>query len=163
MVVGVVGCAPAEGPPSRNAADTTKVPAPVVVRVATFTGRIRRDPWPYLVREVRLAAALVAEGAAVAPPSPLLPPGPHAIDGWTMTATAFVDHVAKKGKVSPNEYRAFGYRAPLHLWADLKTKWRGLRMALGFPIPGTSPAIQQKRGLNRDATIFYKKGLLRGR
>jgi hypothetical protein len=69
-------------------------PAPVVVRVATFTGRIRRDPWPYLVREVRLATALVAEGAAVAPPSPLLPPGPHAIDGWTMTATAFVDHVA---------------------------------------------------------------------
>ena len=71
---------------------------------------------------------------------------------------AFIDHVAKKGKVSPNEHRAFGYRAPFHLWADLKTKWRGLRMALGFPIPGTSPAIQQERGLNRDATISYKKG-----
>jgi multimeric flavodoxin WrbA len=75
-------------------------------------------------------------------------------DEWT---DAFADHVAGKGKVSPNEYRAFGYRAPPHLWADLKTKWRGLRMALGFPIPGTSPAIQQERGLNRDATIFYKK------
>jgi multimeric flavodoxin WrbA len=75
-------------------------------------------------------------------------------DEWT---DAFVDHVAKKGRVSPNEYRAFGHRAPPHLWADLKTKWRGLRMALGFPIPGTSPAIQQERGLNRDATISYKK------
>jgi hypothetical protein len=30
-------------------------------------------------------------------------------DEWT---DAFVDHVAKKGRVSPNEYRAFGYRAP---------------------------------------------------
>jgi multimeric flavodoxin WrbA len=75
-------------------------------------------------------------------------------DEWT---DAFVGHVAKKGKVNPNEYRAFGYRAPRHLWADLKTKWRGLRMALGFPVPGSSPAIQQERGLNRDATIFYKK------
>jgi hypothetical protein len=26
------------------------------------------------------------------------------------------------------------------------------------PIPGTSPAIQQERDLNRDATIHYKKG-----
>jgi hypothetical protein len=42
--------------------------------------------------------------------------------------------------------------------ADLKTKWRGLRMALGRPIPGTSPAIQQDLGLNRDATIRYKRG-----
>jgi hypothetical protein len=75
-------------------------------------------------------------------------------DEWT---DAFADHVAKKGKVSPNEYRAFGYQAPPHLRADLKTKWRGLRMALGFPIPGTSPAVQQERGLNRDATISYKK------
>ena len=68
-------------------------PAPVVVRVATFTGRIRRDPWPWLVRDVALSAALLAEGAAVAPPSPYLPAGPHAIGGWSMTATAFVDHV----------------------------------------------------------------------
>jgi hypothetical protein len=76
-------------------------------------------------------------------------------DDWT---DAFADHIARKGKVTPNEYRAFGYQPPPHLWADLKTKWRGLRMALGRPIPGTSPAIQQQRGLNRDATIFYKKG-----
>jgi hypothetical protein len=68
-------------------------PAPVVVRVATFTGRIRRDPLPYLEREVRLSTALVAEGAAVAPPSPWLPAGPHVIDGWAMTALAWVDHI----------------------------------------------------------------------
>jgi NADPH-dependent FMN reductase len=78
-----------------------------------------------------------------------------AFDEWT---DGFADHVARKGRVKPGEYRAYGHRAPSHLWADLKTKWRGLRMALGVPIPGTSPAIQQQRGLNRDATIFYKRG-----
>lgn len=69
-------------------------PAPVVVRVATFTGRVRTDPWPYLVREVALTTALVDEGAAVAPPSPLIPPGPHRGGDWAMTAWAFVDHEA---------------------------------------------------------------------
>ncbi|MEO8452580.1 MAG: hypothetical protein ABI647_22495 [Gemmatimonadota bacterium] len=33
-----------------------------------------------------------------------------------------------------------------------------LRMALGKPIPERSPAIQQERGLTRDATVWYKKG-----
>jgi len=42
--------------------------------------------------------------------------------------------------------------------ADLRTKWRGLRMALGAPIPGTSPAVQHERGINRDASVFYKRG-----
>jgi NADPH-dependent FMN reductase len=79
----------------------------------------------------------------------------HEFDGWT---DGFAGHVAKKGKVTPGEYRAYGYRPPSHLRADLKTKWRGLRMALGRPVPGTSPAFQQELGLNRDATIFYKKG-----
>ena len=69
-------------------------PAPVVVRVATFTARIRRDPLPYLEREVRLAMALVAAGAAVAPPSRLLPPGPHVRNGWAMTVSAYVEHEA---------------------------------------------------------------------
>jgi len=76
-------------------------------------------------------------------------------DGWT---DAFAKHVEKKGKVKPGKYRAYGYRPPSHIIADLKTKWRGLRMALGKAIPGTSPAIQEELGLNRDATIFYKKG-----
>jgi hypothetical protein len=31
-------------------------------------------------------------------------------------------------------------------------------MALGRPIAGTSPATQQELGLNRDATIHYKRG-----
>ncbi|MEO8449457.1 MAG: NAD(P)H-dependent oxidoreductase [Gemmatimonadota bacterium] len=75
-------------------------------------------------------------------------------DAWT---AAFAEHVAGKGRVPPNEYRAYGYEPPSHLQADLETKWRGFRMAVGKPIPGTSPAIQQDLDLNRDATLFYKK------
>ena len=76
-------------------------------------------------------------------------------DAWT---DAFGTHVGRKGKVTPGQYRAYGYKPPSHFVADLKTKWRGLRMALGRPIPGTSPAIQQDLGLNHDATIRYKRG-----
>jgi hypothetical protein len=74
-------------------------------------------------------------------------------DAWT---DAFAGQVATKGPVTPGQYRAHGYRPPSHFLADLKTKWRGVRMAVGRPIPGTSPAIQQERGLNRDATFAYQ-------
>ena len=79
----------------------------------------------------------------------------EAFDQWT---DDFAVHVRRKGKVPPGEFRAYGYEPPGHFWADLKTKWRGLRMALGRPVPGTSPERQQALGLNRDATIHYKRG-----
>ncbi len=67
-------------------------PTPVVVRVATFTAQIRGDPRPWLEREVALVTALASVGADVMAPSPLIPPGPHELDGWWMTPCAFVDH-----------------------------------------------------------------------
>lgn len=76
-------------------------------------------------------------------------------DGWT---EAFISHVEKKGKVRPAAYRAYGYKPPSHLIADIKTKLRGLRMLLGIPIPGSSPEIQQGLGLNRDTRLNYKEG-----
>ena len=79
----------------------------------------------------------------------------HAFDEWI---DGFASHVAHKGKVKPGVHRAFGHRPPSHLTADLKTKWRGLRLALGVPKRGSSPAIQQEENLNRDATLAYKKG-----
>jgi hypothetical protein len=30
-------------------------------------------------------------------------------------------------------------------------------MALGIPVPGTSPARQQDQGINRETSMFYKK------
>jgi len=60
-------------------------PAPVVARVATLTGRLRADVAVPFGREVDLATALTAAGAAVVPPSDLLPPGPHAHSGTVLS------------------------------------------------------------------------------
>lgn len=78
-----------------------------------------------------------------------------AFDAWS---SAFAQHVMTKGRIEPGEHRAFGYRPPSHLKADLKTKWRAARMALGVPVSGTSPALQQNLGLNHDATLFFEQG-----
>jgi len=67
-------------------------PAPVVVRVATFTAFIRRDPSPWLQREVSLATYLAAAGASVVPPCDEVAAGPHLLDGWWMTAWRHVPH-----------------------------------------------------------------------
>ncbi len=57
----------------------------------------------------------------------------------------------------PGRYRAFGYKAPGHWWADKKLKWRELRMSAGHPRAGFSPAKQARLGLNRDSTFSPKK------
>ena len=44
-------------------------PAPVVLRIATFTALIRDDPLPYLEREVSLVSYLASVGASVMRPS----------------------------------------------------------------------------------------------
>ena len=74
-------------------------------------------------------------------------------DAW---GAAFAEIVRGKGKVEPGKYRAYGYEAPKHRLADLKLKWRELRMGLGLPRAGSSPAKQQALGLNRDATLSPK-------
>ncbi|MGY2079730.1 hypothetical protein [Modestobacter sp. SYSU DS0657] len=66
-------------------------PAPVVAGVAVYTPLLRpriREPF---TREVALATALAAAGAAVVPPSDLLPPGPHEHDGLTVSFWRHVD------------------------------------------------------------------------
>ncbi|MBA2458028.1 MAG: NAD(P)H-dependent oxidoreductase [Gemmatimonadales bacterium] len=76
-------------------------------------------------------------------------------DGWT---DAFVAFVRAKGTVSPGLYRAFGHQPPGHRMADLRLKWRELRLSLGKPPAGSSPAEQQALNLNRDATLQPRKG-----
>lgn len=76
-------------------------------------------------------------------------------DDW---ADAFAEFIARKGKVEPGKYRAYGYKAPGHRWADVKLTWRGARMGMGKPPAGSSPARQQELGLNQDATLSPKKG-----
>lgn len=83
---------------------------------------------------------------------------PEALRQFDEWADHFIKHVAEKGLVKANQFRAAGYEPPPHLGADLRTKWRAARMALGSPVPGTSPALQQEQGLNRDVGVLYKKG-----
>jgi len=72
-----------------------------------------------------------------------------AFDQWT---DAFAAFVGEKGKVQPGPYRAFGYRPPGHLLRDAQLLWRDARMRAGVPPEGSSPAVQQELGLNRDKT-----------
>lgn len=70
---------------------------------------------------------------------------------------AFAKFVAEKGKVEPNEHRAYGYEAPGHLWKDIKLQWREKRIALGFPPKDSSPAEQKELGINVDETLTPRK------
>jgi multimeric flavodoxin WrbA len=74
----------------------------------------------------------------------------RALHEWVGDFVRFVEH---KGKVPPGQYRAFGYKAPGHLLNDAKLAWRELRMRVGHPVEGSSPALQQELGLNRDVTL----------
>jgi hypothetical protein len=65
----------------------------------------------------------------------------------------FAAFVAQKGKVPPGRYRAHGYEPPGKTLEEAKLAWRDIRMRLGRPPAGSSPAVQQAEGLNRDATL----------
>ena len=78
-----------------------------------------------------------------------------AFDAWV---DRFASFVGAKGQVEPGKYRAYGYVAPGHRWADAKLKWRELRMKSGNPPAGSSPAEQQALGLNEDATFRPQQG-----
>ena len=73
-----------------------------------------------------------------------------AFDRWT---DAFAAHVGGKGKVEPGRWRAYGHEAPGHRWADAKLKWRAVRLGLGVPPAGSSPAEQQALGLTDDRRL----------
>jgi thiamine kinase-like enzyme len=67
-------------------------PAPLLARVATTSALLRRPVSAWLGRDVSVAGYLHAQGAPVAPPSDLLPPGPHQYDGYTMSFWQWVEH-----------------------------------------------------------------------
>ncbi len=68
-------------------------PTPVVARVATTTGLVRRgDAW--LAREVAVAGHLARSGAPVVAPSRELPAGPHLRDGLALSFWEYADELA---------------------------------------------------------------------
>ncbi|WP_229738696.1 NAD(P)H-dependent oxidoreductase [Parapedobacter pyrenivorans] len=70
----------------------------------------------------------------------------------------FENFVRQKGKVPPNRYRAYGYKAPRHFWENIKDGIRYVRMMVGKAPKGSSPRIQQDLGLNKGVTWHTKKG-----
>ena len=86
-------------------------PAPVILRIATFTAAVRGDPLPYLRREAALVSHLASADASVMPPSDLVPAGPHVVGGWAMNAWRYVDH--ERGAV-PDPVTALGALDDLH-------------------------------------------------
>ena len=71
---------------------------------------------------------------------------------------SFEIFVKEKGKVPPNKYRAFGFKPPSHIWANVEDGIRYFKMMVGKPSKGSSPQIQQELDLNKDATWHTKKG-----
>lgn len=78
----------------------------------------------------------------------------NAFDGWT---DAFAAHVGGKGKVEPGRWRAYGYEAPTHRWADAKLAWRDVKMRVGHAPEGSSPRAQDELGLNQDTVLSRHK------
>lgn len=81
----------------------------------------------------------------------------NSFDTWTSNFKTFVE---AKGEAQKGKYRAYGYKAPHHRLADLKLKWRELRMSAGHGPKDSSPRIQNDLNLNQDATFNPKKSAL---
>jgi len=67
-------------------------PAPVVARVATTTGLVRKPAERWLTLDLDLAGFLAGRNFPVVPPSAQLPAGPHLHDGLALTFWEFVEH-----------------------------------------------------------------------
>ena len=76
-------------------------------------------------------------------------------DEWT---DRFISFIKQKGKVPPNKYRAYGFKAPNHFLANIKDGIRYVRMMAGMPPKDSSAYRQHQMGLNKDATWQTKKG-----
>ncbi|MGY1809705.1 phosphotransferase family protein [Blastococcus sp. SYSU D00669] len=98
-------------------------PAPVVARVATLTAVVRPDVGVPFGREVALATALDAAGAAVVPPSDVLPPGPHRHAGSVLSFWTRVEVLPDR----PGPREAGGALARLH------------EVLGALPVPATPP------------------------
>ncbi|PSR53767.1 hypothetical protein AHMF7605_09640 [Adhaeribacter arboris] len=73
---------------------------------------------------------------------------------WVQDFTAFV---AQKGKVPPNQYRAYGYKRPQNVLKELKTGIRSWKLRFGLAPEDSSNQAQKDLGLNNDTTLTPQK------
>lgn len=116
------------------------IPLPLVARVATVTGTVRRG-YDWMAREVAVAGELASDGARVARPSDLLPPGPYVRDGLALT---FWEYLA----ITP------GSLPPDHAGAALRKLHEAL-VRCTVPVPRLGP-IDEAFGLLARAELLAK-------
>jgi phosphotransferase family enzyme len=123
-------------------------PAPVVARVATLTPLLRPVIGGPFGREVALATALTGAGAAVVPPSDLLPPGPHEQDGLTLSFWRHLEVLPER----PTPAQAGAALGELHAaLADLPPLWTG--SPLDTPLEDLAEFALRGRELGADPAL----------
>lgn len=130
-------------------------PAPVVARVAVYTPLLRPEIRRPFTRELALATALTAAGAAVVPPSDLLPPGPHEHDGLTVSFWRHVDVSPDR----PTAEQAGRSLAALHeVLGTLPPLWTG--SPLDQPLEDLAVFLDTGTALGADPTVLRQVGEL---
>lgn len=126
-------------------------PAPVVARVATLTPLLRPQPARPLGREVALATALTAAGAAVVPPSDPVPPGPHRHEGLTLSFWRYLEFRPEP----PTAVEAGTALGQLHAVLDgLPPLWAGA--PLDTPLDDLTVFAEQGTGLAADPALVER-------
>jgi hypothetical protein len=125
-------------------------PAPVAVRVATLTPLLR-DGARSFAREVELAGALAKAGAAVIPPSDLVPPGPHTAGGLALSFWRYVEVLPER----PTPELAGRTLADLHaVLADVAPPWEGA--PLDTPLDDLALFAERGAGLAADPVLVER-------
>jgi hypothetical protein len=133
-------------------------PAPVVARVATTTPLLRPAITRSLGREVALATALTAAGAAVVPPSDLLPPGPHEHEGLALSFWRYVAFLPER----PTAAEAGTALGDLHaVLAGLPPLWDG--SALDTPLDDLTVFAERGTALGADPALVQRTAELAAR
>jgi len=115
-------------------------PSPVVARVATTTGLVRKPVQQWMRLDLDMAGYLAAMQFPVVPPSREIPPGPHPHDDLAVTFWKFVEHdrgylpsVEETGRLLselhvalrgyPGELRRLSPFAEIPQWLDEVESW----------------------------------------
>jgi hypothetical protein len=129
-------------------------PAPIVARVATTTGLVRKPIENWLALDLDIAGHLAAKNFPVVAPSAELPAGPHLHDGLALTFWQFVDH-------DPGQIASAEETGPLlrQMHAALREYPGTLqRLSPFFEIPQWLDEMESLNALDGDDMAMLRRG-----